>query len=69
MFPKTAMPAVGIDLCASSKSREKSSLALNEPLISQAMGRMKLPKACYTEVKSQTCKRIKGTLSPKENEG
>lgn len=69
MFPKIAMHGVGTDLCTSSKNREQSSLALNESLISQAAGRMKLIKLCYTGVKSQTCKRMKGTLSPKEKEG
>lgn len=69
MFPSIAIYAVGTDLCTSSKNREPSSLVLNESLISQAIGRMKLSKSCYTGVESQTYKRIRGTLSPKEKEG
>lgn len=67
-FPAVATHAMGTDLHTSSKNRELNSLALNEFLILQATGKMKLSKSCYTGIKSQTCKRIKGTLSPKENE-
>jgi len=69
ILPATAIHAMGTDLCTQSKNGEPSSLELNESLISQAIGRMKLSKSCYTGVESQTCKRIKGTLSPNENEG
>lgn len=68
-FFAIAIQPVGTDLWTLSKKRELSSPTCNESLISHAAGRMKLSKSHYTGVKGQTCKRIKGTLSPKENAG
>lgn len=69
IFFAIAVQPAGTDLWTLSQKWELSSPTRNESLIRQSAGRMKLSKSHYTGVKSQTCKRIKGTLSPKENAG